>query len=308
MSSIIIIKTNAAQGTDVLIPDMGIVIPAGGGSETFTDLGNLTDAQRSSDLRVLATDDAHGVGSSTLILNDGTSDVPQNDVDAFLVGGAPLKLNLYGTVPPTANDDNTRGYQPGSYWVDRAHDLVFVCADATTGAAEWALVSGYVDPERRLGDQLSYSATGSLGTDEVQYTRVYLVAGTVLIKLGTYLATGALAGRSLIVGVYDQAVPLDEEGNPNTKLVETPVLLSTDYGNDSFVLYSLPTPYVVAVSGFYWLAIASHLALGYPSTPSLEPGYAHQFIGTTTGVALPATAVGLTQPGGGVIDVFALEQ
>ena len=89
--STVIIKSNASQGTDVLIPDMGIIIPNSGGAETFTDTGNIQNAYESQDLRTLCTDDAHGVGSSTVILNDGASDIPQADIDEFLAEAAGVK-------------------------------------------------------------------------------------------------------------------------------------------------------------------------------------------------------------------------
>jgi len=87
----LIIKTNVAQGTDFLIPDLGYFIPSGGGSVILTELTELANAQESSDLRAALTDDAFGVNSSTLIINDGTNDIPQGNATAFLdtlIGGS----------------------------------------------------------------------------------------------------------------------------------------------------------------------------------------------------------------------------
>jgi hypothetical protein len=94
----LIITTNASQGTDVTIRDMGITITNSGGSETFTDSKNLLNAQLSVDLRTLTTDDAHGANSSTLILNDGTSDIAQADIDSYLsqVSGSAGATGLAG--------------------------------------------------------------------------------------------------------------------------------------------------------------------------------------------------------------------
>jgi len=80
----LVIKTNVSQATDVLIKDLGFLIPNSGGNVTFTDLPNLQDCNTSVNLRTLATDDAFGAGSSTLILNNGTSDIAQANVDTFL--------------------------------------------------------------------------------------------------------------------------------------------------------------------------------------------------------------------------------
>ena len=80
----IIIKSNALQGTDVEIDDLGIQIPSGGGQDTFSDQEFLSRIRVSVDLRGLVIDNAFGVGSSTLILNDGSSDIAQDDALDFL--------------------------------------------------------------------------------------------------------------------------------------------------------------------------------------------------------------------------------
>lgn len=80
----IIIKTNASQATDILIRDLGFVIPSDGGFVTFTDLDIIQEIKLSSDLRIYATDDTFGVNSSTIILNDGTNDIPQSNLESFL--------------------------------------------------------------------------------------------------------------------------------------------------------------------------------------------------------------------------------
>lgn len=107
----IVIKTNASQATDVLIRDLGFVIAASGGSETFTDAKSIYNISRSLNLRTLATDNAHGANSSTLILNDGTNDISQSLIDQFLAASSnpPLQLDLAiggslssaGTLPVT---------------------------------------------------------------------------------------------------------------------------------------------------------------------------------------------------------------
>jgi hypothetical protein len=80
----LIIKSNAGTVTDVLIPDVGVLIPSGGGQDTFIEIDELFEFQESQDLRTLITDNAFGAGSSTLILNDGTSDIDQADALNFL--------------------------------------------------------------------------------------------------------------------------------------------------------------------------------------------------------------------------------
>lgn len=78
----LVIKTNVAQATDVTVEN--VVLLNSGGQETFTEPDDLRRFQRSRRLRVLIQDDAHGPGSSTLILNNGSGDIPQVDAEAFL--------------------------------------------------------------------------------------------------------------------------------------------------------------------------------------------------------------------------------
>lgn len=79
----LVIRSNALQATDVLIPDLGFIIPSSGGSVTLITDEEILFAQQSDDLLEFLLDDAH-TGSSTLILNDGTSDIAEADVSAFL--------------------------------------------------------------------------------------------------------------------------------------------------------------------------------------------------------------------------------
>ena len=80
------IRTNNSQGTDVLVGDVGIEIPAAGGFVDLTENEELQSVEESEDLRDLLTNDAFGAGSSTLILVDvsGPTDVAQSDAETFL--------------------------------------------------------------------------------------------------------------------------------------------------------------------------------------------------------------------------------
>lgn len=83
----LIIKTNASHPTDFLIADVGIFIPAFGGSETFDtelDKDRILYLQISTSLINAVTDDAYGTDSSTLILNDGSVDIDQHEARSFL--------------------------------------------------------------------------------------------------------------------------------------------------------------------------------------------------------------------------------
>lgn len=53
--------------------------------------------------------------------------------------------NLTATAAPSANDDETAGYEPLSVWVDTAATEFYKCLDATTGAAVWVKSSLTID-------------------------------------------------------------------------------------------------------------------------------------------------------------------
>lgn len=79
------IRTNASQATAVIIRDMGILVPASGSSSiTLSTKREIFKALFSQDLLDLATDDAHGANSSTIILNNGSIDISQDQVEEFL--------------------------------------------------------------------------------------------------------------------------------------------------------------------------------------------------------------------------------
>ena len=94
----LVIKSNPSTTSPVLIPDVGVEVASGGGSVTLEGLDALWQAAQSNDLLNLAQDDAFGVGSSTLILNDGTADIDQDLADEFLATVFIDRLGPYSVV------------------------------------------------------------------------------------------------------------------------------------------------------------------------------------------------------------------
>ena len=181
------IITNASQGTDVTIGDMGIVIANSGGSETFTDTTNIENARLSVNLRTLITDDAHGANSSTLILNNGTDDINQATVADFLDSlNVPLLHNFAGTTAPTVNEDSADGYSVGSRWVDITNGNRYTCLDNTTGAAVWR-VGGFNNNNLQFVTDAATDTTTST-------TYVALTNMTITPGAGTYWCTFSATG------------------------------------------------------------------------------------------------------------------
>lgn len=52
-----------------------------------------------------------------------------------------VSSNLGASAAPTVNDDSGDGYSPGSFWVNTASDLAYICVDASSGAAVWKQVT-----------------------------------------------------------------------------------------------------------------------------------------------------------------------
>lgn len=65
--------------------------------------------------------------------------------------------NLSASVSPTVNDDSGDGYQAGSRWVNTTLRHVWVCMDATLGAAVWHLTN----PTRVFQSHVAVSHTGA---------------------------------------------------------------------------------------------------------------------------------------------------
>lgn len=95
-----IIKTNTSESSDVTVKDLGIVIPNSGGSEELTIQSDLESASLSIDLVTLCNDDAYTPNGSTLIMNDGVDDVPQEIATDFIRNA--LITNFLDYVGPDA--------------------------------------------------------------------------------------------------------------------------------------------------------------------------------------------------------------
>jgi len=88
MTTTYTIRSNTDQGTQVLVPDLGFLVPASGGTVVFTDDGNINEINESlvlGSLAVLTNDSTHVGGGDpsdhTLILDINGTDVPPGEGD-----------------------------------------------------------------------------------------------------------------------------------------------------------------------------------------------------------------------------------
>ena len=105
----------------------------------------------------------------------------------------PPNFNLNGLGPPTPSNDTTQGYAPGSTWYDTLGLQVYLCSDATQGAAVWSQISnlsgagGGVNPgvAKQVG---YYGATGNQ------------ISGAAQLKInGPQLQVGSLSNGGSIL-------------------------------------------------------------------------------------------------------------
>lgn len=77
--------------------------------------------------------------------HDGTTgEGPKISLTTSITGILPAINGGFGGIhkvdantPPTINDDASDGYSAGSHWIDFTTDLLYICVDATIGAAVW---------------------------------------------------------------------------------------------------------------------------------------------------------------------------
>jgi hypothetical protein len=163
----LVVKTNPAHGSDVTIGDMGVFVTSAGGTVTFTDNDDIYVAIDSRDLATLATDAAYGT-TSTLILNDGTTDIAQADAIDFL-SSLFERANAYvegPTVLPADNivprwDGATGRLLQSSTWT--LSDTGSVTMTGTSGSAHNFIVSS-----SNSGIQLRGNRNAGVGTADVE--------------------------------------------------------------------------------------------------------------------------------------------
>lgn len=329
-----VIKSNAGTVADVLIADVGIKIPQAGGTETLTQPTDLTRAAASEDLRALIVDDAFGAGSSTLILNNGLGNIEQGLAVAFLsnvdlAGDAGALDNFAATRNPIITDDETKGYSIGSLWMHAPDRELWTCIDAATGAATWRFMT--VDPSvtasskeaprtHFFGTLLDYPSAGGHADGEIQYTRLFLIAGMIIDQMMTFIAGGGTGTRFVRLGLYDQTDPQDPTLGPDARIAQTDSE-DTLGDNDTFKNMDLTdavtggsglaTTWTVPVSGFYWLAVIQDSSVIDFAVTAVA--YRVDFLprreeDVGTGTTLPASVGAVTNPTSAVALVAVLEQ
>ena len=135
--SVAITTINSVTG-----PTIDFVSNVGGLSFTpsGTDInldGAVTQIQESSGPTVL---DIGGIADGDFLTRSGTDVIGQTVAQVLAALGI-AKQNIDPANPPTINDDNTAGYSANSLWTNASNGKVYICGDATTGAAVWTNIA-----------------------------------------------------------------------------------------------------------------------------------------------------------------------
>lgn len=101
---------------------------------TIDDSGNMDGVGTISGVNVVAV-------KAFVDRRDNPTEVTKAQVGLAFVPN--IKERFDSTVPPGINDDSTADYSAGSTWVDIAADAVYVCTDASPGAATWERLDRY---------------------------------------------------------------------------------------------------------------------------------------------------------------------
>lgn len=156
--AIVTIRTHASQATDVLIRDLGIVIPAGGAVQTFTRLADIQKIMLSKDLVTLCTDLAFSP-NSTLTLGNGSFEYGSNSGNPvsqinFLSGG--VETRIASSTSSTTTSSTTDVLMTGMQLTTILSGIYVVFFSATIGAnaaANDVIISLYVDGSQKTGSE-----------------------------------------------------------------------------------------------------------------------------------------------------------
>lgn len=128
------------------------------------------------------------------------------------------KVNVAATAAPTANNDDTDGYSVGSVWIDTANDEIYVCADASVGAAVWRRIVFQNAPLLRINTTEDHEAVNingnlsfSFAGNVINWNR-YTVGATAYTVNAGYSGFATVNGSGdLIVGVSSTAATAGDE-------------------------------------------------------------------------------------------------
>jgi hypothetical protein len=160
-----------------------------------------------------------------------------------------------------------------------------------------------------LGTLIDYPSSGGSAASEIQYTRVYLIAGVTYDEMQVFVDSGGSGTRNINAGIYDQATPASTTGTPNSRVAQTGTTNVPAGDNGTFKTVALTAAYTVPTTGYYWLALIPDSAnLKFATSAAYRASFLPVRREAGAGSTLPATAGTLTNPSSAVIWTGAVEQ
>lgn len=194
--------------------------------------------------------------NNDFFIYDGTNWVNKNVNDVKII--LDLKLNRYDAIAaPTVNDDSNDGYAVGSQWYDITGDDMYVCVDATVGAAVWQ--QGDI-----LAADLGAAAVKGFSTDTTFLTDTAALRDAAAIKShvdaksdasGRVLQT-LLNDTAITTGMLNGSIPIDDTIPQNDEGVEVMNISITPKKSNSKIKITMNASYFSGqVSGYVMIAI-----------------------------------------------------
>jgi len=225
--------------------------------------------------------------------------------------------NNISTAEPLVTDDANSDYEVGSQWFESQLQELYICTDATVGAAIWlpaGQVGSRVLPGAVLvGSILDYPSSGSGSANQIQYVAVRLFSGRIYDRIVTFVDSGGTVGRFVQGGVYDVADPA-VFSNPLNRVAQTDVV-DTNITQPGYYEIPLtdgagtPQTYSPPVTGVYWIAfIQSSNGVKFATTVQFRADFLARRTESVGSTLLPASPGALTNPASSMILVALLEQ
>jgi len=133
---------------------------------------------------------AAGVNLPSIVAGDAGSRLQVNSAET---GYEHVKDNLTATTSPGVGDDDVDGYAVGSRWFDTTADEMYICLDATTGAAVWLNTTLTLTDLGSIATQNSNSVTITGGT--MSGVTITMTAGSISGVTRTEYSTFVIRGN-----------------------------------------------------------------------------------------------------------------
>jgi len=137
-----LIAKNQTVG-DIILKDLASIVVPGSGQATLSDYFNTSEIQDAADLNAsIAADD--------ILLNDGSNDLTKEESLNIMVPvvsrqGNDISVFLTTSIPDSDWDDSDTAVVGKEFFVGAlvqktTNGILYVCQDASTGAAVWNIV------------------------------------------------------------------------------------------------------------------------------------------------------------------------